>query len=145
MSLRIQPSFGADSYAHQRIEARARVALQAVVETVLGRSRGFILNLSCHGAMVQTERVLTRGVDLLLKCRQLDALGRVMWARDGLCGVEFDEPIEEELVIELRQVADEIARRARHQLTSRPGLAIRRLTPEEQALADEWATSGGFW
>jgi len=144
MSLRVQPSLHTSQWGWHRGEARARVAMEASVDTIHGRSSAFILNLSCHGAMVQSEEVLSRGTDLVLKCGPLDVMGKIAWARDGRLGIEFDEPVSEDVVIELRQLADDISRYARPSLKGRPGFAARPLTADELKVAGEWATSSRF-
>jgi hypothetical protein len=144
MSIKVHPELRPSHGVWHRNEARARLAIEVTIETLGARRAGFILNLSCHGAMVQTAQHLRPGSDLVLKCGHLDVLGTVAWSKDGRAGVEFAEPISEELVIELRHIADNIARYAKPSLTGRPGLRMRPLTSEEQEVAEEWASSRNF-
>src|SRR5688572_12232765 len=107
MSLRIN---GTSMHGGKRAESRARVAIEASLETVLGRSRGYLLNLSCHGAMMQTPSPPQRRADVVLRCGPLDVMGVVAWVQHERIGIEFDEPIPEDRVIELRRLADEAVR-----------------------------------
>src|SRR4029453_11463702 len=93
MSLRVQSELHDWKSGWHRSESRAPLAMEASIDTLHGRSPGFILNLSCHGAMVQSTEVLARGTDILLKCGPLDVIGKVAWAKADHLGVEFDEPI----------------------------------------------------
>ena len=144
MALHMHVSQPLASHGHKRVEARARVAIEARLQTVLGNASAYLLNLSCHGAMVQTEKLPQRGSDVVLKCGPLDALGIVAWVSNEHFGLEFDEPVAEHLVIELRCIADEAAQHKAHQRLGRPALATRALTEEEWQVAQEWAVSNNF-
>jgi hypothetical protein len=144
VSIKVHPEMRPSHWVWHRNEARARLAIEVTVETLGARRAGFILNLSCHGAMVQTTYDLIPGTELVLKCPHLDVFGAVAWAKNGRAGVEFAEPISEQLVIDLRQIADDIARYAKPGLNGRPGLQFRPLTAEEQEVAQEWASSRNF-
>jgi hypothetical protein len=126
---------------HKRIESRARVAIEAKLQTVLGRFSGYLLNLSCQGAMVQTVEPPARGNTVVVSCGPLDVLGTVVWVEHERFGIEFDEPIAEEMVIELRHMADEAARQAVRERQGRRTLATRPLTRDEWKLAQDWMMS----
>ena len=144
MSLRLHGSSNLSAHGGKRIESRARVAIEASLETVLGRSRGYLLNLSCHGAMVQMPDPPQRRADVVLRCGPLDVLGIVAWVQQERIGIEFDEPIPEGQVIELRRLADEAVRHLAHQRLGRPALTTRALTSEEWKMAQEWSSSSAF-
>lgn len=144
MALHMHVSQPLASHGHKRTEARARVAIEAKLQTVLGHASAYLLNLSCHGAMVQTEKPPLRGSDALLRCGPLDVLGTVAWVSDERFGLEFDEPVAEHIVIELRCLADEAAMHKAHQRLGRPALATRALTEDEWQVAQEWAVSSTF-
>src|ERR1044071_92191 len=107
MSLKVHPELRPTHWVWHRSEARARLAIEVAVETLGTRGTGFILNLSCHGAMVHTAQDLSPGGGIVLRCGNLVVFGMVAWARGGRAGVEFDEPICEQLVVELRRIADD--------------------------------------
>lgn len=126
----------------QRIESRARVAMDAVVSTVHGRRPSFLLNLSCHGAMIRTRQPPGRHDFAILKCGPLEALGMVAWVEQDRFGLLFDEPIDEGLVIAVRRLGDQVARDLPPQ--GRPGLKARPLTAAEIKAAEDWAVSSKF-
>lgn len=109
---RMRPPPAITDHYPKRTESRARVAMEAKVVTVSGRATGFVLNVSCHGAMVQTAEPPSQGSSVVLKCGPLDELGKVAWVEQGRIGIEFDEPVSEDLVVELRQLADETIKNA---------------------------------
>ena len=140
MTLRIKPS-GQYQGHPSRTESRARLAIEATLETVHGKSSGYLINVSYHGAMVQTQTVPGRDAFVVLRCGPLDALGTVAWIDRGYFGIKFDEPISENLVIELRRIADSVASARPCESHGRPGLAARSLTAQEWELAENWAVS----
>jgi PilZ domain len=108
----------------RRAAGRARIVLPASVETVHGRIRIALLNLSRTGAMVEAPGLPGVGNDVILKCGDIDALGIVVWSGNGRCGIEFDEQIDEHEVIRLRRAGDETARTG--------------VTPEQRQAAEDW-------
>lgn len=98
MALPIDPSSAKSQPEQRRIESRARVAIDAMVETIDGLGTGFIINLSCHGAMVQTQELPRPGSLLLLKCDRLEVTGRVAWTRKKRFGVTFDKSVPKHIV-----------------------------------------------
>jgi hypothetical protein len=145
MSLSGELSPAANRKGPKRQESRARVALEAKLDTLRGRSSGYLLNLSCHGAMVQMADPPRPGHEVILKCGPLDVLAEVAWTEHERCGLQFIEPIAESFVVALRRIADEAARQSAHyRMGSRPTLATRPLTPEEIKIAREWAVSNSW-
>lgn len=141
MGIRFQPSEAEGVVsAGRRSEPRARVALGATFETLSGQKRGFLLNLSVHGAMVTTDYSPKCGSNLLLKCGELDVLATAVWCHDGHIGLMFDEPIDEQEIIELRRRADHLAEHGYVNRPGRPALSARPLTAAELKAADDWAT-----
>jgi PilZ domain-containing protein len=144
MTLHLQAEQSRFVHGHKRVESRARLAIEARLQTVYGRLSGYLLNLSCHGAMVQTTEPPARGAYVVITCGPLDILGTVVWLEHERFGLEFDEPIAEELVIELRDLADEAARQAACERAGRRTLVTRPLTTEEWKLAQDWMRSSGW-
>jgi hypothetical protein len=122
----------------KRTERRARVALAAKLQTLDGVQRGHMLNLSCWGAMIETGWAARREDRFVLQCGHLEELVYVKWIDSGLMGVQFDEPIGENLVIEMRHSADAIARQTFVPARGRPPLSGRPLTDMELAAVEEW-------
>jgi hypothetical protein len=91
----------------RRSQARARVALPAVVETFEGLRHVKVHNLSTAGAMIQAVRPPAVGKELVLKCYGIDALGVVVWGEGDRFGMEFYDPIEEDEVVRQRHLSDD--------------------------------------
>ena len=144
MTLHLQAELPSSPRGHKRGESRARVAIEAKLQTVHGRLSGYLLNLSCHGAMVQTSEPPGRDNYVVIVCGPLDVLGTVVWSEQERFGLEFDEPISEDLVIELRDLADDAARRVVLDRPGRPSLVTRPLSTEEWDLAQDWMMSSGW-
>lgn len=115
--------------------------MEARVETLLSRNPGFILNLSCNGAMVYSQELPQVGASVVLRCGPLDVLGTVMWAEQGRFGIQFDEPIPEEVVVGMRREADAAARQAMQSGEGRPGFALHPISVAEWKTAQEWAVT----
>ena len=128
----------------KRREARARVAMEARIETLGGSWAGFVLNLSCHGAMVKIEDPPAPRSTVILKCGPIDAIGSVAWVEHERLGIAFDESIDEEDVVYLRRLADESARLSGQKFQGRPSLMTRPLTAEEWQLAQEWGSAANI-
>jgi hypothetical protein len=143
MSLRIRPSSIA-GHAHRRSESRARVPMEAKVDTLHGRNSAFILNLSCNGAMVQSQELPGVGTSVVLRCGSIDALAAVVWVEHERFGVQFDEPIPEEIVIQMRREAEEAARSATHRGDRRPNFSSGPISVTEWKTAQEWARSNSW-
>lgn len=122
----------------KRAEARVQFALEAVVQTVERNQSGYLLNLSCHGAMVRCAVLPAHGASVLLKCGPLDVIGEVMWFDELGFGLQFDEPLPQEQVIKLRQIAELNARYRAFTSPDRPSSTARPLTREEWHLARKW-------
>jgi hypothetical protein len=145
MTLHFQAPPSRFRQVHRRIESRARVALETRVQTLHGRVPAYLLNLSCHGAMLQMVAPPGRGNTVIVICGPLDGLGTIVWSEDDRCGVEFEEPIAEEMVIDLRHMADEAARYAvRDTRPGRLALGTRPLTREEWKIAQDWILSSDW-
>ena len=90
----------------RRASPRARICLPARLEAVSGVYAAQLVNLSCAGAAAALDAPLKPGMDVVVKCGPIDAFGVVIWARDGRCGIEFDEPIETEVVVAARTASE---------------------------------------
>jgi hypothetical protein len=64
-----------------------------------------------------------------------------MWAEQERFGIQFDEPIPEEVVVGMRREADEAARHAMQSGEGRPSFALHPISVAEWKTAQEWAVS----
>ena len=118
-------AFGArvNSIRGQRRAERASVLLPASIVTMSAYRFPELLNISKTGAKLRGEPLPPKGTTALFKAGTLNVLCRVVWARDGQCGVRFDESIPDGLLksIQLQGV-----------------IAVDMLTPDEQLVKDDW-------
>jgi PilZ domain len=97
----------ADAAAGRRRHSRLRVHLPARLITLGGTLPATLLNLSFRGAKVFLGSAQTRsGANAVLSWGAFEAFCTVAWARDGHCGLDFDEPLKPHMLIETRDLAD---------------------------------------
>lgn len=89
---------------------RRRVYLRGRIETTTRRFDIMIRNLSCTGAQAEGEALPPPGRDILLEAGPVSVICHVVWVEDGRCGLSFDEPLPQHLVLELhRHIPDLMA------------------------------------
>lgn len=93
----------------RRGAARARVQLNAVLETTTGAIPIVIRNLSCTGAMLEGPNLPKPNREAILKRGQIDAIGVVVWSKGDRCGFHFFDPIAEATVVHLARTPPEPA------------------------------------
>ena len=87
--------------ATERREAeREDVACQVVLHTSYARMRGMLTDLATGGARFVAELVPPQGISALLEWDGRETLCRVVWSKDGACGLVFDRPISAHLVMQ---------------------------------------------
>ena len=82
----------------RRRSRRSRATCGASLETPDGEIFGQLWDLSETGARVQTAYPPEQGTQALLKWGSERVDCAVIWARDDMCGVEFDSPIDRSVV-----------------------------------------------
>jgi hypothetical protein len=100
----VLPGFGATE--GRRSNARARLNIPARVVLLDGYCGCTVENLSRKGARIVCEWELRRGDQGILQRDGLDQFFTVQWVRDGACGLNFEDPVPDESIVALRQVAD---------------------------------------
>ena len=90
------PSF--DSPERRQAE-REDVSCQVVLHTSYARMKGMLTDLATGGARFVAELVPGAGVSALLEWDGRETLCRVVWSKDGACGLVFDRPISAHLVM----------------------------------------------
>jgi hypothetical protein len=116
----ISPS---QSFRNRRRSPRAAVELPASVVTMSAYKFLEVVNLSPTGAKLRGPTPLEVGKSAMFRLEGLHLLCKVVWVRDDLCGIRFDEPIAPRLVAEFQEAG---------------AAAQGTLTPEEEP-ADVWA------
>jgi hypothetical protein len=88
----------ADKEQEYRRYGRRRVMLAAKLYSVHGETTAVLLDLSRGGAMLSASPPLPVGCKLLLVRRSLEASATVAWAEGSRLGLQFAEPLAEQLV-----------------------------------------------
>lgn len=90
----------------KRAQGRLRVRLPAKLITLHGEYRLALIDLSTGGARVGKPGLDCQPGKGLVQWAGYEAFGRIVWARDGLAGVRFEEPIPDEWVMATRRLAE---------------------------------------
>ena len=102
---RLAPRADDSELRGRRAEPRAHISFLAAVEAIDGRQSISLIEVSRAGARLEGPDLPMVGKDLILKCGGIDAFGTVVWAIEGRCGVQFDEPLGPNELITLRHLA----------------------------------------
>ena len=90
----------------RRKDARLRLQLDARLDTVVSSQSVRLNDISRTGASVTSDLPLKRGADVFLHWRDIHAFGRVVRLDGNTCGVQFDEPLSDEEVLQARSLSD---------------------------------------
>jgi|KBSSwiStaDraftv2_1062776.scaffolds.fasta_scaffold557124_2 hypothetical protein len=93
-------------YSAKRGASRLRLRLPAHAITHQGNARVVLCDISLGGAKVFARADLPVGRDIVLKWDRFDAFGTIVWEREGLRGVQFDEPVPVPVLIATRDLQD---------------------------------------
>lgn len=91
----------------KRAHARLRVRLPAKLITLHGEHRLALIDLSAGGARVGKPGLDCHTGKALLQWAGHEAFGQIVWVRDSLAGVRFEEPIPDDWVIATRRLAED--------------------------------------
>ena len=91
---------------------RRRVLLSGMFHALTTSCPAGIRNLSCTGASIECHTVLKIGAEGVLHAAHLDRLCRVIWRKGNVYGVKFDQPLPNQLVLELHRVTEHDVKRA---------------------------------
>ncbi len=101
-----QPARQGFSRAGRRRHSRLRVCLPAKLVTLGGTLHVTLLDLSFRGAKLATGGFLTPGSDAVLSWGRFEAFCRIAWCHGDYCGLDFDEPLDPDVLIATRDFAD---------------------------------------
>ena len=94
------------SEACRRAFPRLPVVLAASA-LAIARSRSVVVtDLSLEGAQLGGRDLPPAGDDLLMLVGSLDAMATVVWREGDKCGVQFDEAIAEETIVQMKREGD---------------------------------------
>ena len=109
----------------RRVLPRAQVVLRAIVNSLGGCCHIRLIEVSQSGARLEGADLPSVGKDVILQLDGVETFGRVVWATDGRCGIEFDEEVPGKDLVALRHHAD--------------SSACSKLTDEEREAMEDWA------
>lgn len=87
--------------ADARRHGRHRIMLAATFFSVHGEANGVLLDVSQGGAMLSASPPPPVGCRLLLERQNLEIPGIVRWVEGNRFGVQFEEPLNESIVMAL--------------------------------------------
>lgn len=92
-------------WSDRRDAPRVPVELPAKVEGDFFCCAGTLLNISRSGAMLVTTHPPRAGRDVMLVCRNVKAIARIVWVRGRELGLSFDGQIGDENISRLVSIA----------------------------------------
>ena len=96
------------SIAGRRAKGRLRLGLEGTLDMVSGAVRCEIVDLSNGGARLSLPQPPRVGSWCVLVLDKVEAFGQVVWRRDRLCGLQFEQPISDAILLEFLQRCDEL-------------------------------------
>jgi len=111
-------------FRNRRRSPRASILLSASVVTMAAYRYFDLINLSATGAKLRGAEMPEVGKTALFRLDPFQALCKVVWVRDELCGIRFEELLSPRLLAHFRKAGD----------TAQLGM----LTPAEQQAKEEW-------
>jgi len=91
---------------------RRRVLLSGTFHSLTSSCPVKVRNLSCTGASIDCEGTLKIDAEGVLEAEHLDCLCRVIWRKGTLYGLKFDEPLHNNVVLELHRITASDVQRA---------------------------------
>ena len=98
--------FGKSHGGGRRQTARDSSRLLAVLSTVASDRRVGLVNVSSQGVQLTAPDLPSEGEDVIFQAESVQSFGRVVWSRDGQCGVAFEAPMPAAQVEQLRREAN---------------------------------------
>jgi hypothetical protein len=84
--------------SEHRVSNRVHVLFAASIEADGAENPALLRNVSCTGALVETQLALRPGAALLFKRGDARIPATVIWANGGRLGLSFETPIDDGLV-----------------------------------------------
>lgn len=91
---------------------RRRVLLSGTFHSLTTSCQAAVRNLSCTGASIDCDAPLKVGAEGVLQAGGLDCLCRVIWQKGNCYGIKFDEPLPNQLVLDLHRITETDVKRA---------------------------------
>jgi|SRR6476660_3554115 hypothetical protein len=95
--------FGKSIGGGRRSASRDAAITLAILSTVEDDHRVALINVSRRGARLAAPDLPGKGEDVIFRTEAVESFGRVVWSRNGQCGVLFEPPISATELAGLRQ------------------------------------------
>lgn len=83
---------------------RRRVLIEGQFQLLTATYQVAVRNLSCTGALIESKVPLPVGGTGVLATSHVDCFCRVIWSRDTLYGLSFDEPLNQAVVVNIHRI-----------------------------------------
>lgn len=83
---------------------RRRVLIEGSFQTLSATYQVAVRNLSCTGALLESEADIREGTQGVLATRHLDCFCRVIWRRGNLYGIGFEHPLQQHVVLNIHRI-----------------------------------------
>jgi hypothetical protein len=90
----------------RRKAGRLRVELPAQLLTLDGHPKASLCDVSRSGARLRPSVPLKVGDEVVVYWLNFDAFGHVVWAKDEFVGMEFYDPLDEDILLKTREIID---------------------------------------
>ncbi len=115
---KLGPASNFDPFAKmgRRGAARLRLAIPARVVSLYSTQRCVLLDVSRTGAKIALKKPLDLGEGALLQVHTLDQFASAVRCENGRNGLEFEAPLSDELVIQMRWFGEQIEEQEKRDL-----------------------------
>jgi hypothetical protein len=94
---------------------RRRVLLSGMFHSLTTSCQAAVRNLSVTGAAIECDAPLKVGAEGVLQVGRVDALARVIWQKGQTYGIQFDQPLPNQLVLDLHRITEDDVKRSQVQ------------------------------
>ena len=99
-------TFGKSEGGGRRSAPRVKAPVLAVLSTVSEDYRAALVDVSGAGASLSAPRLPAHDDEVIFRAEKVQAFGKVVWSRDGQCGIAFEGPIDPAELDRLRSQTD---------------------------------------
>lgn len=101
--------------------------LSAAIRTLFGNGLLEVEDVSATGARLRGPQVPATGEELMVRIETVSSFARVVWSREGVCGVAFEDVLSDSDLDRLRQEARTAS--------------LMRLSPREKMAMNHWGAT----
>ena len=96
----------ASQFSIRRRDSRLRTDLPAQLITLAASPRVNLRDLSQTGAQIECNEPLRVGSEAVLSWLNFETFGTIRWVRGNFAGLEFDEAVSENVILDTRELID---------------------------------------